>query len=610
MVKAKFDTLPNLVYSVCQHYLDTKVAFRYKANGSWLDLYYRELWEKIENFALGLLSLGFKRNDRIALISENRLEWLFSDVAISLIGAITVPIFPTTSAKQIEFILNDCSAYGIVVLNQFQLNKIYQVHSNIPSLRHFIVFDNVSEENFDLSIKSFEEVAQIGRTSKDQVRRQEIVQSLLNSLKPEDICTLIYTSGTTGNPKGVVLTHNNIVSNVEASGKTINFGERDVFLSYLPWCHAYEHTVLYAAFSRGATIAIAESIDAISLNIKEIKPTLMTTVPRLLEIIRKRINAQMAKESALKRKIFDWACKIGKKYVEEKLSKKPSFITAKKYEVANNLVFSKIRAKFGVEDMRFVSGGAPLHPDVNYFFWALGYKVYEGYGLTEASPVVSVTREDDVEIGTVGKPLENVEVKIAEDEEILVRGPNVMRGYWNDMQATSEAIDEDGWLYTGDIGYITERGNLKITDRKKYIFVTSGGKNISPQLIENIINQSQYVDQCIIIGDNREYNTALILPNFEELKKLAEAIGIEYSSISELVSNEKIIKIIKNDIDRLQKDLSKFERVRKFALLTETFSIDNGELSPKLSIRRHVVEKKFADLIDQMYKFDDFQKEL
>lgn len=242
---------------------------------------------------------------------------------------------------------------------------------------------------------------------------------------------------------------------------------------------------------------------------------------------------------------------------------------------------------------------------MNLFFWAIGYKVYEGYGLTEASPVVSVTREDDVEFGTVGKPLENVEVRIAEDGEILVRGPNVMRGYWNDLEATKTAIDEDGWLYTGDVGQITERGNLKITDRKKYIFVNSGGKNISPRLIENVINQSQYVDQCIIIGDNREYNTALILPNFEELKKLAEVLEIKYTNLSELVSNEKIIKIIKNDIDRLQKDLSKFERVRKFALLTESFSVDSGELSPKMSVKRHIVERKYSDLIEQMYKLDE-----
>lgn len=603
-----FNNLPHLVYSVCSKYWDKRSGFKFKQNGIWVDLKYSELWEKIVDFALGLLSLGFKANDRIAIVSENRIEWFIVDVAIASIGAITVPIFPSTTSKQIEYIFNDCSATGTVVSNKFQLRKIQEVKDNIPSLRHFVILDNLeTQENLDLAIKTFDEIIAIGHSARQKEQREKIIQEKLIKLKPEDILTIIYTSGTTGDPKGVVLTHHNIVSNVLASAKTINFGEEDVFLSYLPWCHAYEHTVIYAAFSCGALLAIAESIDTISLNIKEIKPTLMTTVPRLLEIIRKRINSQISKESKVKKKIFDWAFDIGKKYVIEVINNKgkASVILSNKYRLADKLVFSKIREKLGLETIKFISGGAPLNVDVNIFFWSLGYKVYEGYGLTEASPVVSVTREDDVEFGTVGKPLDGVEIKIAEDGEILVRGPNVMRGYWNDLEATKTAIDEENWLYTGDVGFITERGNLKITDRKKYIFVNSGGKNISPQLIENVISQSQYVDQCIIIGDNREYNTALILPNFEELKKLADVLEIKYNNISELVSNEKIIKIIKNDIDRLQKDLSKFERVRKFALLTESFSVDTGELSPKMSVKRHVVERKYSDLIEQLYKLDE-----
>ncbi|MGC9077796.1 MAG: AMP-dependent synthetase/ligase [Candidatus Kapaibacteriota bacterium] len=600
--------LPHLVYSVCEKYKEKKIAFKYKVKGDYVGLTHQELWEKIEDFALGLLSLGFKQNDRIGIVSENRIEWFIVDVAIASIGAITVPIFPSTTPKQEEYIFNDCSATGVIVSNQYQLRKIQEVKNNITSLRHFIILDEIEyKDNLDLSIKSFAEILQIGRTVREKEQRHKIILDKLYTIKPDDILSIIYTSGTTGNPKGVVLTHNNIVSNVLASAKSINFGEDDVFLSYLPWCHAYEHTVIYAAFSCGALIALAESIETISLNIKEVRPTLMTTVPRLLEIIRKRIFAQISKEGKIKRRIFEWAVEIGKKYtLEKKLNGKHSFVLERKYKLADKLVFSKIREKFGLETIRFVSGGAPLNVDVNLFFWAIGYKVYEGYGLTEASPVVSVTRENDVEFGTVGKPLENVEVKIADDGEILVRGPNVMQGYWNDPQATRTAIDEENWLYTGDVGYITERGNLKITDRKKYIFVNSGGKNISPQMIENVINQSQYVDQCIIIGDNREYNTALILPNFEELKKLAEALEIKYNSVSELVSNQKIIKIIKNDIDRLQKDLSKFERVRKFALLTESFSVDTGELSPKLSVKRHIVERKYSELIEQLYKLNDF----
>lgn len=606
MRELNFNSLPELVYSVCSKYWDKRPAFKYKVNGEYVQITYAELWDKIENFALGLLSLGFKHSDRIAIVSENRIEWFIVDVAIASIGAIAVPIFPSTTAKQEEFILNDCSATGIIVSNKFQMNKIQQVKQNIPSLRHFIILDKYEEqENLDLAIKSYEEIESLGNSVRKKEQRDRIIKDQISKVKPEDILYIIYTSGTTGNPKGVVLTHSNIVSNVIASSKSIKFGEEDIFLSYLPWCHAYEHTVIYAAFLCGSLLCIAESIDTIALNIKETKPTLMTTVPRLLEVIRKRITSQIGKEGKIKKKIFEWAVEVGKQYVLSRNQGKASMLLTNKYKIADKLVFSKIREKLGVENIRFVSGGAPLNVDVNLFFWAIGYKVYEGYGLTEASPVVSVNREDDVEFGTVGKPLEGVEIKIAEDGEILVRGPNVMRGYWNDLEATKAAIDEDSWLYTGDVGYITERGNLKITDRKKYIFVNSGGKNISPQLIESVINQSQYVDQCIIIGDNREYNTALILPNFEEIKKLAEVLEIKYNSISELVSNEKIIKIIKNDIDRLQKDLSKFERVRKFALLTEYFSVDTGELSPKMSIKRHIVERKYSDLIEQLYKIDD-----
>ncbi|MCX7909844.1 MAG: long-chain fatty acid--CoA ligase [Ignavibacteria bacterium] len=604
-----YNSLPQLVFSVCSKYWDKKIAFKYKVNGNLKELAYSELWEQIENFALGLLSLGFKPNDRIAIVSENRIEWFIVDVAIASIGAITVPIFPSTTPKQEEYIFNDCSAVGIVISNNLQLKKIQEVKDRIPSLRHFIILDDIEiKENLDLSIKTFQEISSIGYSSRQKEKRDLIIREKIDKIKPEDILTIIYTSGTTGDPKGVVLTHNNILSNVISSAKSIQIGEDDIFLSYLPWCHAYEHTVIYAAFSCGALIGIAESIETISTNIKEIKPTLMTTVPRLLEIIKKKVSSQVAKEGKIKQKIFNWAFEIGKKYVQQiNAGEKPSILLSNKYQLADKLVFSKIRSKLGIENIKFISGGAPLNVEVNLFFWALGYKVYEGYGLTEASPVVSVTREDDVEFGTVGKPLENVEVKIAEDGEILVRGPNVMRGYWNDLDATKTAIDEENWLYTGDVGYITARGNLKITDRKKYIFVNSGGKNISPQLIENVLNQSQYVDQCIIIGDNREYNTALILPNFEELKKLAEVLEIKYTHISELVSNEKIIKIIKNDIDRLQKDLSKFERVRKFALLTEAFTVDSGELSPKMSVKRHVVERKYSDLIEQLYKLDEFK---
>jgi long-chain acyl-CoA synthetase len=321
----------------------------------------------------------------------------------------------------------------------------------------------------------------------------------------------------------------------------------------------------------------------------------------LLETVKKKIFASMAKEKPAKQKIFNWAIDVGSKYIRAWQAGKIPVVLKSKYKLADKLVFSKIRQKIGSEKISFVSGGAALAPEVEEFFFAIGYLVYNGYGLTETSPVVSVARADNFEIGTVGEPLQDVEVKIADDGEILVRGPNVMKGYWNDEEATRMAIDNDGWLYTGDIGKITERGNVKITDRKKDIIVSSGGKNIAPQPIENILSLSPYVERCIIIGDNREFLTALITPDFEQIKAIADNFGIKYSNTNELISNEKIIKAIKQDIDRLQKDLAKYERVRRFKLLTEPFSIENGTLTPKLSIKRHVVERKYSDLIDQMY---------
>lgn len=602
-----FNSIAELFYYTCHRYPRYRPAFKFKSEGSYVEICYEELWDKIEQFALSVKYLGVNASDRVGIISENRIEWVIADIGLSSIRAISVPLFPTTTSKQIEFIFNDCAASAVIVSSKFQLNKLLNVRKNIPSLRQIIIFDEFDFDEYnDPTIKTFSSIISYGSNLFTQDKRKKFINEAINKVNPEDIHTIIYTSGTTGNPKGVVLTHNNILSNIDGALRSIDFTENDIFLSYLPWCHSYERTTgYYSAFSAGALVALAESIDTVALNIKEIKPTFMTTVPRLLEIVKKRIFSQISQESSTKKQIFNWAVNVGKEYIKYKLDRKSNYLRKIQYKLADRLFFSKIRGKIGVDKITFVSGGAPLNPDVNLFFWSLGFRVFEGYGLTEASPVVSVTREENVEIGTVGQPLPNVDIKIAKDGEILVRSPSVMKEYWNDPKATSEAIDEDGWLYTGDIGFITEKGNLKITDRKKYIFVTSGGKNIAPQYIENLIAQSQFVDQCILIGDNREFNTALIIPNFEELERFAKNLNINFNLVSELVTNQIIIKVIKNDIDRLQKDLSKFERVRKFALLTESFSIDNGEITPKLSIRRHVVERKYSDLIESMYKMND-----
>jgi long-chain acyl-CoA synthetase len=590
-----------MFYYVCEHFKHKEFVYAYKRNGQWVYMTYDELRKKVESFALGLLNLGIKAGDRIGLVSENRIEWIISDLAITSIGAVDVPLFPTLTPKQEEFIFNDCGANAVIVSNSFQLRKLLEVRENIPSLRQIIIM-NDDPVPTDVFIKTMDSIIETGEQLRPEQDRQRQVLESSNKLLPDDLLTIIYTSGTTGNPKGVMLTHKNILSNVLGAQDAVVFTEKDVFLSFLPLCHSYERTAgYYAAFSVGASIYFAESIETVAANLKEVKPTYLTTVPKLLETVKKKIFASMENESSIKQTIFKWAVSTGVSWSKVFQSGKVPFLLSAQYKLADKLVFSKIREKIGLEKITFVSGGAALSAEVADFFLAIGYDVLEGYGLTETSPCISISRHGEIETGTVGKPLCNVEVKIAADGEILARGDSIMKGYWNDPAATDAAIDEEGWLYTGDVGMFTVNGNVKITDRKKDIFVSSGGKNIAPQPIENMLTQSPFIERCLLIGDNREFLTALITPDFEQLKKLASTFDLKFDNPTELISNDKIVRVIKDDIDRLQKDFAKYERVRKFKMLSEPFTIENGTLTPKLSIRRHVVERKYSDLIEQMY---------
>ncbi len=600
-----FLTISEMFNITCKKWGKSKVCYRYKENGEWKSLNYEELYDKVSAFAIALMELGIHKGDRIGIASENRIEWIIASFAITQLGAIDVPIFPILTAKQEEYIFSHSEVSAIIVSNNFQLKKVLEFKDNIPSLRHVIVM-NKDYDRKNLFVRSMTELIERGESIRNSKEREELLTECCDKITEDDLLTIIYTSGTTGEPKGVMLTHKNVASNVTASIKA--FGgdlSKERALSYLPFCHAYERTTgFYALFAGGAEVAIAESIDTVATNLKEIQPTFMTTVPKLLEKVKKKIYLAIEKESSIKKKMFHWAVSVGTKYVRNLLKNQVNPFTTTKYNIADKLVFSKLREKLGGQLRRMYSGGAALPIDVAEFFWALGIKVYEGYGLTEASPVVAVGRDNNIELGTIGTPLDGIEVRLADDGEILVRGPNVMKGYWKDELATQEAIDEDGWLYTGDIAIITEKGNLKITDRKKNIFVSSGGKNIAPQPIENLLCQSKYIDQCVLIGERREYCTALLTPNFEQLKQLANDLGLEYQSEDELIVNQKIIKHIKNEIDFYQKDLSKFEKIRKFSLLSKPFSVETGELSPKMSIKRHIVERNYADIIERMYKED------
>lgn len=600
-----YSTIPEMFNRVCDRLGDGKPAFMYKQGSEWQSMNHEQLREEVECFAIALMELGIHKGDRIGIVSENRIEWIIASLAISSIGAVDVPIFPILTAKQEEYIFSNCDASAIIVSNNFQLGKVLQFKERISALRHIIVMNKEFNSN-DLFVRSMDELIQRGEVLRTADVRKQIFKDCCEKISEDDLLTIIYTSGTTGNPKGVMLTHKNVVANIHGALNAIGDLSNEITLSYLPFCHSYERTTgFYALFSSGATIGIAESIDSVATNIRDIKPTFMTTVPKLLETVKKKIYLAMEKESASKRRIFNWSIGVGIKHFRNSQAGKSNPIINAQYALAEKLVYSKLRERMGGRLRRFISGGAALTVDVGEFFFAIGVGVYQGYGLTESAPILTFCRIEDNELGTIGKALSNVEIKLAADGEILARGPNIMKGYWNDPIATQEAIDPDGWLYTGDVAILTEKKNLKITDRKKYIFVSSGGKNIAPQPIESLLTQSMYIEHCVLIGERREYCTALLTPNFENLKNLAKEFGIEFTSEDELITNERIVNYIKKDLDHYQRDLSKFERIRKFSLLSKPFSVESGELSPKLSIKRYIVERNYAEIIEKMYDVEN-----
>ncbi|HYF02136.1 MAG TPA: long-chain fatty acid--CoA ligase [Patescibacteria group bacterium] len=598
-----FTTIPEMFLELTQKFEanPAKYAFMRKVNGTYQGITYAALREMVESFAVGLLELGIERGDRVGIVSENRLEWVVADFATAAIGAVNVPVFPTLTHKQIEYIYNNCSTSCIIVSNSFQLNKVLKIASELRALEHIIVMNDDAAFQPGM-IRSFKDVTQLGATKFSLAERREMFLKNSAAVQQDDLLTLIYTSGTTGNPKGVMLTHKNIASNIQGMAAAIEIRSSDLLLCYLPMCHAYERTTgYYTAFAVGATIAFAESIETVAENLREVQPTIVTSVPRLFERIKGRVLASVEKDKPAKQKIFNWAMEIGRAYQLGLKNGHVSGLLKTKQRLADKLVFSKIRARTGGKIRFFASGGAALPLDVAEFFKILGIEIIEGYGLTEASPVLAANRIGQPDFGTVGKPLDNVEIIIADDGEILARGPNIMKGYWKEAQATAESIDEDGWLHTGDIGLFNEKGNLKITDRKKHLFISSGGKNISPQPIEQLMTSIKYVDQCLLIGDKREYCTALLVPDFDVLHSYAEANGIPFKDNEDLVQNPKIYELFKTEIDNHQRDLAKYERVRKFTLLPEAFTVENGGMTPTLKIKRKEVEKKFSEIIEKMY---------
>ncbi|MBW7853015.1 MAG: long-chain fatty acid--CoA ligase [Candidatus Kapaibacterium sp.] len=591
-------TIPGMFLEVCNRFSASpdKIAYSRKVNGIWQHVSHIQLFNDVCDLANGLLELGIKAGDRVGIVSENRLEWIIADFAITGIGGIDVPVFTTLSEQQLAYVFNNCETRAVFVSNTLIAEKLQRIRASIPSLEVVIVMN--ADVPISHGMLHFSDVAELGQRIPEKQRVKRFYDHTSN-VQPEDILTLIYTSGTTGNPKGVMLTHDNLLSNIKASLSVFNLSATDTFLSYLPMCHSYERmSGYYLAFAVGGTTFIAESIETVAENMKEVQPTIMTSVPRLFERIRIRIEQTVSRESGVKKHLGMWALNTGKRYAAGNHTP-ASTLT---FRVARTLVLSKIRNRIGGNLRFFISGGAALRYEDGIFFKALGIPILEGYGLTETSPVLTVNREGEEKLGTVGTPLPNVEIKIAEDGEILARGPNVMAGYWADEEATRAMIDCEGWLSTGDIGVIDTDGRLRITDRKKHLIVSSGGKNIVPLPIESKLQECKYINQVMLVGDGREYCTALIVPDQDAVLEWAARRNLPTQNWDELVRSEELFSEIKIAIGSLQTGFAKYEQVRRFLLLSEPFTVENELLTPTLKVRRNAVLAKYSSQIELLYQ--------
>lgn len=595
-----FKSVPDMLRQNAKKYKD-KAALKYKYNGRYITLSYDEFYNRALLVARGLLKFDIKKGDKVAILSENRGGWVIADMGIQCAGAVTVPIYPTNTPEQVEYVINHSDSVAIFVSTKIQYQKLLKIREKIPQIKVVFSFDRFVGEN-ELPVISLHQLSEIDTPLSEQ--EQKNIEEIIDSVKEDDLITIIYTSGTTGVPKGVMLTQGNVIYDAYYGiKKTENLvTDQDIFLSFLPLSHSLERTVgYYVCIMAGALMAFAESVEKVPENMLEVKPTIMVSVPRLFEKIYGRILDNVHTLPEGRKKIFHWALKVGKEYVHAKyIEKKPLGLLKLKYSIADKLVFSKVRERFGGRMKFFCSGGAPLDKTINEFFWVIGIPILEGYGLTETTPAVCINNLSMVRFGSVGTPFEKTEIKTAEDGEILIKGPQVMKGYYKNEEATREVI-ENGWFKTGDIGVIDENGFLYITDRKKELIITAGGKNIAPQPIENELKMDKYIGQAYVYGDRKPYLTALIVPNFERLIEYARENHIKYLAMDDLVKNDKVVKLYEKRINDINAKLAKYETIKKFTLLPIDFSIDGGELTPTLKLRRKVIYNKYKDKIEAMY---------
>jgi len=599
MYDIPFRSMPDMLRKNADSFA-ARPALKYKKQGRYVTLSYAEYYHRALMAARGLIKMGMRPGDRVAILSENRAGWVIADMGILAAGCITVPIYPTNTPESIEYVLNHSGARIVFVSNRYQYAKLLKIKESIPLVELVVSFERFLGEHA-LPVCTFYQLSEIDMPITEAERAS--LENGIDRIPLEAPLTIIYTSGTTGVPKGVVLNHRNILYDVTKVITGVkDLSSDDVMLSFLPLSHVLERTVgYYTTVSAGALLAFAESVEKVPENLVEVKPTIMISVPRLFEKIYSGILENVHQMSGVRKALFRWALTVGKEYVHRKyISKEPLGMVQLKYKLADRLVFGKVRQRFGGRIKFFCSGGAPLDKTINEFFWCMGLPILEGYGLTETSPAISFNRLDHVRFGSVGCALDGTEFRVAEDGELLVKGPQVMSGYYRNEEATAEVL-QDGWFKTGDIGQIDAEGFVYITDRKKELIITAGGKNIAPQPIENSLKLDKYISQAYVYGDRKSHLSALITPNLERLFEFAREKQIKHFDLDDLVTNQRVHALYEQRIAEVNSRLAQFETIKRFVLLPRDFSIDGGELTPTLKLRRKVIYEKYKEKIEGMY---------
>lgn len=572
-------------------------TLNYKKDGNWVSISAGEMLARVRRIAAGLHALGLKRGDRVALLSESRPEWTLTDAGCIFATTIDVPIYPTLMPPQVRYILKDSGARVLVIQNEEKYRQIQEVLADCNAVEQVVFFDPPADRSLGISLAELELKGQ-----EILATQPDLIDHNAHEVRADDLATIIYTSGTTGEPKGVMLTHENLVSNLIDSSSHLSFAKDDSALSVLPLSHVLERMAMYMYLYHGMATYFGESLETIGPNLREVRPTIFVGVPRIFEKIYARVKEKTAEKGQLNVAMLTWAIDVARQHarLSTRHEKIPTTLELK-WKIADTLIFSKLRTALGGRIRLLVSGGAALPEELALIYIGAGLPIVQGYGLTETSPVITAGMMEDNRVGTVGRTIRNVEVRIAEDGEIETRGPNVMRGYYNKPEETRAVFTDDGWFKTGDIGAIDEDGFLRITDRKKELFKTSGGKYIAPQPIEQMIKGSRFVNQVVLIGNGRKFPAALIVPNWESIESYAKLKGIETTTRTALCKHPRIIDLLERQVAGLTTELAQYERVKKVALLEHELTIDGGEMTPTLKVKRRVVDEKYRSVIDALY---------